>query len=693
MTAYMKLDDDEFVKEILDQYKESRRHQADWRREAKELYEFRAGKQWTDDELSYLQEQKRPPVTFNRAGTIIDAVVGAEVSNRQEIRFFPRTMGDAAVNESETQVVKWVRDQCNAEDEETDSLEDVLICGVGWTDTRIDYDTNIDGNIIQERVDPIEMYWDASARKHNLEDANIIFREKWLPKDEIKERWPDAGEIIPSTDVATELDSSVRNADPPFYERESTGFDRKKGEVRVLECQFCERSTFYRVENPLTGAVESVDDEKFSKLKERFPDIRNVKQRKKKWFRAFIGGGKLLERDSAPIVDDTTFKAITGKRDKKDNTWFGLMRGIKEPQEWANKFFSQILHVINSNSKGGIYFESGAFKDINLAKEQQAKPEGMVELNPGGLNKIKEKQMFQFPASIDRMLEFAISSIRDVPGVNLEMLGAANRDQAGVLEAQRTRQALGVLAPIFNNLRRYRKNQGHLLIKFIKEYIADGRLIRIIGDEGAKTVPLMKDSMTEDYDIIVDQSPSSPNSKTEAWMALRDVLPVLQAAQFPVPKEIVDILPLPESIIGKWKEQIKQGPQIPDEIKQQMEELQQENQMLQQKNQELQQKHDIKVADMQGKHQIKAQEMQMDQARLDQQSQMDFARQQQELEFKRQEAAMEIELKNRELAANMRLKEAELHAQFIELQAKLELKMQEMEQNLELKRIQARQSQ
>lgn len=651
MTELIKLDDDELIDGLIKHYKDARRYSAGWRKEARDLYRFRAGHQWTDDELAYLESQRRPPVTFNRAGTIIDAVVGNEIGNRQEIRYFPRTLGDSAVNEVATNAVRWVRDQCNAEDEESDTFEDVLICGMGWIETRIDYDNDLDGRIIMERVDPLEMYWDYSASKHNLEDSQVFFREKWIDKEELRAMWPEADDIVPLEDAAPELDNDVRNADPPFYEREASGYDRKKNQVRVLHAVWCERAPFYRVLNPYTGKVESLSAEKFKKLKARLPDIRFVRQQKKQWYKAFIAGGTLLEKGVAPIPEMSSFQCVTAKRDREENSWFGLMRGIREPQEWANKFFSQILHIINSNSKGGFFYETGSLKDADQAKEDLAKPEGMVELNPGGLSRIKERQMFQFPASIDRMLEFAISSIRDVPGVNLELLGLTNRDQAGVLEAQRQRQALAVLAPVFSNLRRYRKNQGRLLLSYIRDYIADGRLIRIVGDEGAQTAPLMKDQLVTDYDIIVDQAPTSPNVKTEAWVALTQVLPILQAAGFPIPKEIVDILPLPEAMIGKWKEQVKQGQQLPPEAQQKMQAMQEEIQKLSEKNQQLQAKHDLKAQDMQVQHQMDAQRLTNERDRM-----------QGELFIKMQELMQTMALENRKFHADVELKLKEIAA-------------------------------
>ena len=57
--------------------------QVNWRREAREDFDFEAGDQLNDEDKAILQDAKRPIVIFNRLGTTVDSVAGHEVGNRQ----------------------------------------------------------------------------------------------------------------------------------------------------------------------------------------------------------------------------------------------------------------------------------------------------------------------------------------------------------------------------------------------------------------------------------------------------------------------------------------------------------------------------------------------------------------------------------------------------------------------------------
>src|SRR5262245_34831591 len=136
----------------------ARDHWSTWREEARQAYAYVAGDQWSSDDKAALIEQMRQPVTFNRVAPMVDAVTGAEILNRQEVRYLPRELGDVQVNEIITAADEWARELSDTEDEESDAFADLVTCGLGYTDTLMEYHTDPEGRIVDERIDPLEMW-------------------------------------------------------------------------------------------------------------------------------------------------------------------------------------------------------------------------------------------------------------------------------------------------------------------------------------------------------------------------------------------------------------------------------------------------------------------------------------------------------------------------------------------------------
>lgn len=577
--------DEEVLKLVKTCKRESDKHLAAWMKEAKEAYDLVAGHQWSEEDRAVLEEMNRPAVVFNRVGPVIDSVCGTEVNNRQQVQFIPRQAGDSGVNELLTGAAQWVRDNCDAEDEESDAFFDVCVCGLGWTETRMDYTDEQEGQVLIERVDPLSMRYDPAAKKRNLGDARWVQREEWMTKEEIESTWPESDELIEEQGLGTDEDNITQPHDATnawLYKKDAIAYDPKSGKFLVIHHQWFTLECYYRVADPSTGQVIEIDEERYEKIEEQTAklgmQLQSVKQTRKVYKQAFISGGTVLEKGLAPSQKGGfTFKAMTGKRDRNTNTWYGLVRSMSDPQRWSNKFFSQILHIINSNAKGGLMVEDGATDNPRKLEADWAKADSIVTFNEGALSggKVQNKPNPPYPVGPEKMMEFSIQSIRDAAGVNLEQLGQANRAQAGYLEAQRKESGMTILAGLFDSLRRYRKLQGRLLADFIKLYLSDGRLVRIVGGDGIERyIPLLRQDDTMQYDVIVDESPTSHNVKERVFGMMMQMMPTLAKMGLPVPPELIDYMPLPSGLTEKWKQQInaqKSNPQA-----QQMQQAQQQ---------------------------------------------------------------------------------------------------------------------
>jgi hypothetical protein len=537
-----------------------------WRKEARENYDMVAGdgRQWDEEVRKKLEDDERPCVEFDRLGTIVDAVSGSEINNRQETAFIPRVAGNVqreGAGATRTAAAKWVRDNCDAEDEESDAFVDVLITGVGCTQTRMDYEEDEEGQIVIERKDPLRLGWDAKSNKRNNADAGCVWEECKFTREEIKAKWPDKEEDIELALGVEEDDDELQVITQEKYAGKDSQ-NQSKGLIDVTHFQWFTVECIYKVLTP-EGQIVEIPHDRFEVYQQLYPQSQYAKIPRRKYMEAFVCGDVILEE--GPLCGNAkvpatafTFQFITGKRDRNRGYWYGLVRPGKDPQRWANKFLSQILHIINTNAKGGVLAETGAVPNQRKFEEDWAKSDAVNWVNPGKLGAIQPKQPAQIPASIFQTMEFAISSIRDCMGVNLELLGMADRQQAGVLEAQRTQSGLTILAPFFASLRHYRKRQGRVLAYFIREYISDGRLIRVAGEEMEQFVPLLKDPSDIDYDVIVDSAPTSRDTKERTWLALQPLIPAFQQQQIPLPPEIFDYLPIPTSLGQKLKQAYSQ---------------------------------------------------------------------------------------------------------------------------------------
>ena len=539
-----------------------------WRADARLDFDFVAGHQWDERDLAVLKEQGRPPITFNRVLPVIKAVAGSEVSTRQDIQYLPREVGDAALNEVLTEASRYLADEADAEDEESDAFVDAVICGVGAIEMRLDYEVDPDGAYVEDRVNPLEMFWDATATKRSLFDARRIFRAKSMDRAEAEGLFPDVdpGELDAAWAEDRDGAEPHRQVQPGESRmgREAAA-DGGTERVTIVECQWWERAQVALVIDPQSGEPVEMEPGKAKVLVERL-GLQVFHRTKRVYRRAFLGAS-LLDEGPAPAGDRFSYAFLTGDRDQNKGSWFGIVRPMRDPQRFANKWLSQTLDMLNRQAKGGVLAETSAVKDARQFEMSFAKPGATTWVNPGALRSgaIKDKPLPTLPAGHWQLMEFAIGSIRDSSGVNLELLGQQEQEQAGILEHHRKQAAMNILATAFNALRRARKHIGRVRLHFIQTYLSDGRLVRITGPQGQKVIPLIRDHTAGDFDVVIDEAPSSPNQQQVVWQTFISVLPIIREMITPqVLLEVLPYSPFPDSFVAKMRELLAQQGQDPE---------------------------------------------------------------------------------------------------------------------------------
>lgn len=545
-----------------------------WREQAEEWYNLEAGNQWTEEDIALMTERGRIPVVFNLTAPTVDAVSGAEIQNRQQAYYYPREKGDTGVSDVLTQAVKYVSDECNGDMEDSEAFRDTLICGEGWTYTAPDVDGE-DVNLPKCRIDPLQMGVDPASRKACYEDARYIRRVIPMGQDEFEEfkreiKRPDAtaeGQTLSAGKRLTVVDPRQRYKNGML----GTGAD---DEVFVVEWQWWEKvpATLTALPDPEQEGVTKLvmlNDEESKAAQEIAAavgiQLQTSKTTRKVYFRAFVGGGEVLRKEPLPEAK-FRYQCMTGKRDRNKGTFYGLVKAMADPQRFVNKLYSEVMHIFRTNAKGGLAIEAGAVDDVRQFEESWAQGDAITWLKDGSLSgangqRILPKQPPPIPAAIFQMMEFARDMVRACTGVNEEILGLAGRDQPGVLEAQRKQSAFGILGPFFDAKRRYTRNWGVLFLRLMRQYMPKSSLVRVVDAGEQKYVDLAYTMEAEEYDVVVDEAPNSPNAKAKVAAILMPVMQQLIEGEILGPSDVgvmLEYLDLPAALVLKLQESIKQ---------------------------------------------------------------------------------------------------------------------------------------
>ena len=671
------------ARQVQSWYQESKDNTSEWRTEAKDLYDLVACRQWSAAEEAEIKEKRRIPIVMNRIAPFVDSIVGQQINNRKEVRFLPRETSDTKLADMYTEAGKWADDLCDGEDEVTDAFTDLVITGMGWTETRMDYNTDPDGQLITaSRIDPIEMYWQTSDTSRNIDKSQYVIRAKKYPAEEAESIWPNIANVAAeytADDIDMRQPHDATNAWK--YESDQSSYFPQDQMYLVLQCQYYRDVPMYRVADPDSGQILTVSPERLNKMRDYLDEmgVKFIKITMRKYFQAFVCGSELLEDEEAASQKGFTLKCMTGKRDRNKRQWYGVCRALRDPQKFSNKFFSDIMFILATNRKGGAFVEADALADPRRAEEDWASPDALIKLNTGGLNKVRERDAGVFPAGLERLMQYAIDAVPATSGVNAEMIGAADRNQPAILEQTRKISGLTILAPLFDSLKRHQRERGRVVLDFLNRFIADGRAIRIMSPTGDRmSVPFMPDPRADTYDIIVDEMPSTPNSKAETFQVLSKMIPFMAQMGVTPPPDVLEYLPLPATLIEKWRGELAQRTQKADpqqEMLQAAAQFEMMKQQAQQKESEMKAQLEImKLEFEKEKTAIASQSDQQNVALKQTQMQMDAEIKAKEAEIKATEAEikfMELDLKRQELGLKGQTMQVESAADLMDAQANL----------------------
>ena len=278
-----------------------------------------------------------------------------------------------------------------------------------------------------------------------------------------------------------------------------------------------------------------------------------------RYYRCFMAGNRKL-KEQRILVDNYTYQFMTCFEDWSDQSYryfFGAMRPMRDPQMYANKFLSHAIHMWSSNPKGALIAEKSFFEDRRKASEEWAQPNGFITVRDGALQSAKPRfQHLTHNVSlkgVETLLSHAIGSVSSALGVSEQYFvgsaGDLKRTAAQSIEHV-TQQSMITLSNPFDSLKLYRERHARLWLGYLREFMDEKTVIRVLGPEAAVLQTMKEDDLIFLYDISVEDAPDSKSKQSEVFQMMMETnfLPQLLQMGVAPPPSVAKYFPLPGDI-------------------------------------------------------------------------------------------------------------------------------------------------
>jgi len=554
-----------------------------WRGEAQDNRNMYDNHQWDDHDRMVMEQTRRPALTYNEIKKVLRAVCGIERLNRTEVKFATKAIDSPLIEDLmgslATEAVITIDELSDADKERSLIFLDVLIGGMGWMETYVSFAEDFDGQIMKERISPFEMAWDTNAKRSGIVDTRWRARIRKMPRKEFSRRWPGKLDLIDAAAEESEFKGGVPryNLITPYYSlmneranpQVADDSTHEKDTIEVIQFQERIEESVYRVPDPEkpSGLVEFSKDE-YQELREEFereglplpPTVRQIKTVHRQ---LYVAHGVELEEPTNLPGNRFSLTCMTGEWDEKRKMWIGMVPEMVDPQKTKNKSLSAALAFYLSNAKGGVLFESGAFVNEAQAKEQWSSPNPWIPVNADKLGKIQPRVPAEMPNSLQMFFEVGTRALTEVVGMNQELLGLAQTEAGGPTQRGRISAGLAILGWVFDEYDRFKKADAIVTLDFVRDFMTNGQLIEIGGEEAGKSIPLIKSNLPVKYKLTLDQSiRQNPNLKAQIWQDLMPIVPAL--LRFNAGTVLLSLLkfsPLPAQVVNDIRREVAKAAQ------------------------------------------------------------------------------------------------------------------------------------
>lgn len=569
-TKEIKESDEEVKKNIYKMIDEAETIEQNSLESAKESEDFYSGKQWSENDMRILKGDGRPVVTLNNIAPPIDLLNGFFAQNRTDIRAYPIESSDNSVADVSSQMLKHIFTINNSQTVESEIFKDETVAGKGIFHTYIDYNKNVLGQIVMERMSYRDVLYGPFS-KWDLSDCEYMVKVKSIPKTKLMLMYPDKKEEIKNAfnllESFEQVGVNTRGVNfevPETIRQLRNDINLYTENVTIKEIWEKNYITVYNVVQMDDGFVDtlnklteqeitSLESMGFQVIKRTLFNMRVV----------VLSGGIIFDKR---IEDQDFFPCmpVYAKRDADTGNYYGKVEGVKDCQRLINKLHSQAIEILSKSANYGYYFDGQTFE----SPAEENKWRATVN-SPGFTAKVKDLNKtpqqvsgVRFPSEIVGLQQEATANISQIMNIPRDVMGFSTREVSSVAIVEKRNAAFQSNEYLFDNFNQVKKQVAKNILKLIQKVYTPERIYRIVGrqvetEQDQAEMQRIQDACvrlinTEDInelDLAVEISSDSPTSRSANFSMLLELIKY----GMPLPPDVIinaSDLPNKDEILG-----------------------------------------------------------------------------------------------------------------------------------------------
>jgi len=501
---------------------------------------YRHGAQWTVDQVEIFTKRKQPVVTFNRIGRKIDAIVGVMEKLKQDPKAYPRNprQTDETAADLATASVRYVVESGLREYLFPFAIENCAVEGFGGVEMMLVEGDKGDRDIGFALVKNDSFFYDPRCFDHDFGDARFMGQGKWLDIE-------DAKELAPTEEIADKIEATTQSGSEltsnPDRERRWFDVDPTHKRVRVVDIWYRSKGKWKWC--LFTGSLK-IDE----------------------------GEGYFFNEKGEMICKYIMFSAGVDQ----DGDRYGFPRTLRSSQDEINQRRSKGLHELVSRR---IKAEDGAFADIEVARREAVRPDGVVIYNKGFEMEFDDAARM---ANIEGQLKFLEDAKNEIEnfGPSPALIGQGLEYKSGRAINLLQQAGIAELGPFVIGVKSWKLRLYRAIWCAIQRYWTAERYIRVTDDEGIAQLVQVNgvgiDEMTGlpklvnaignlDVNFVLDEGPDEINMMGDAYDTL--VALTAQGANIP-PQVLLELAPLQGQLKRKLLALIQKPDPVAEQAKQ-----------------------------------------------------------------------------------------------------------------------------